>query len=66
MYGCGKIFNPNPFQPWIVTLRNDERIEVMAVNETHARNLVVFGGSFHVGAAIKVHPSNIKSAIRAQ
>lgn len=61
MYGCGKVFNPNAFQPWLVALRWGEVVTVDAVNEAHARKLVIYSGPFRYGAAVKVHPSHIAS-----
>lgn len=65
MYGCSKVFNPNAFQLWLIALRWGEVVQVDAVNEAHARKLVIFGGPFRYGAAVKVHPSHILGIRRA-
>lgn len=65
MYGCGRVFNPNAFQPWLVALRLGEVVEVNAVNEAHARKLVIYGGPYRYDAVVKVHPSHILGVRRA-
>jgi hypothetical protein len=41
--GCGKVFNPNAYQDYIVTLKDGSVSHVSAVNEYHAGSVVVYG-----------------------
>lgn len=69
---CGHTFNPNAFQPWVITTRTGERYEVRAINEHHARSLVIYGtgGPLQMDAqgkplgAVKVHPENILTVVK--
>lgn len=69
---CGHAFNPNALSQWAVTTREGECHEVKAVNEHHARNLVVYGNkkSLPIDATGRVlgepivHPDNILSAVQ--
>ena len=70
-YGCGHAFNPDAFKRWVVTLRDGHAVVVSAVNEVHARNLVVYeqplrfmfseDGGHTILSSVKVHPQNIAS-----
>lgn len=64
-WGCGKVFNPNAYQDYIVTLKDGSVFEVSAINEYHAGSVVVYGPGGTIddqGRArepVRVHRENI-------
>jgi hypothetical protein len=69
---CGFQVNPEAYKKYLVTLVDGDVVEVSAVNESHARSLVIYGGDMRLleipGSDIaepigdiKVNPHNIKS-----
>ncbi|KZN20466.1 MULTISPECIES: hypothetical protein [Pseudomonas] len=55
-WNCGKVFNPNAFQDYVVTLKDGAVFNVRAVNEYHAGSVVVFGPDAP-SLVLKVGPS---------
>lgn len=64
-WGCGKVFNPNAFQDYIVTLKDGTVYTVSAVNEFHAGSVVVYGPGGSIDPQgkslepVRVHRENI-------
>lgn len=71
-WGCGRVYNPNMWKDYLVTLKSGEQYEVQATNEYHAGSVVVFGlqsdGEVRIDGAsgkplhnVMVHRENIAS-----
>jgi len=66
-WGCGKAFNPNAFQDYVVTLKDGTEYVVSAVNDFHAGSVVVYGPGATIDPQgktrepVRVHRENIAS-----
>lgn len=64
---CGYQLNTTALKKYIVALRDGHQEEVSAINERHAKSLVMYGDNLQVDATgkpignIKVHEANIQS-----
>ncbi|PMO83674.1 hypothetical protein BCT01_24500 [Vibrio tasmaniensis] len=65
---CGYKVNPNAYHGFVATLYDGTKIQVNAINEMHARSLVIYESCDAIDrdtgeplSRTKIHPENIKS-----